>query len=172
MFKMKTLCLDEVAMTVTIAKQTLYFNIQVSESMWQLHKGYEVVLKFPIALRLYFVTIRLNLFTAMSLLLLFCHCGAITKTSQITFLKHICKSYILMAKDFGKHNKTLNLFLALLPHDNQNSVFTDTDLKAILLKIVLLFWQKTYVIKGTPTGDNPFKSICNLYNLSLLGITK
>ena len=40
----------------------------------------------------------------------------------------------MKVKDFGNCIKTLNCFLALVPHDEQDSTLTDTDLKALLLK--------------------------------------
>ena len=169
---MKTFCLLVVATTGTIAKQTLYFNIQVSQSMWQLHKGCEFVLKFPVTSRLYFVTIRLNLFHCCVTFTSFLSLWVYYQNVSDHFLKLICKSYTMKVTDFDWYNKMPNWYLALLSHDKEDSVFNDTDLKAILLKIVLQFWQKTCVIKGTPAGDNPFKFIWNLYNLSLLGIIK
>ena len=51
------------------------------------------------------------------------------------------KLYIMKVKDFGKRLKALSCFLTLMPHDEEkDTVFTDTDLKALLLKSVPLTW--------------------------------
>ena len=60
----------------------------------------------------------------------------------------------MKVKDFGNHNKTLNCFLVLMPHDKQDSTFTETDLKALLLKSMPLAWQNAYMLKGTHAVDN------------------
>jgi hypothetical protein len=65
------------------------------------------------------------------------------------------KPFILKVNDFGNRLKILNCFLTLLPHDdNKDSVFTDTDLKALLLKLMPLSWQNAYLLKGTRTSDD------------------
>ena len=64
------------------------------------------------------------------------------------------KPYSMKVKDFGNRKKTLNRFLALMPHEDQDSVFTDTDLKALLLKSMPLSWQNAYLLKGTCVSDN------------------
>ena len=46
-----------------------------------------------------------------------------------------------------------------MPHDNQDSVFTDTDLKALLLKSMPLACQNAYLLKGTCVSDNFFPII-------------
>ena len=66
----------------------------------------------------------------------------------------MCKPYSMKVTDFGNLIKALNCFLALMPHDNQDSVFTDTDLKALLLKSIPLSWQNTYLLKSTRASDN------------------
>jgi hypothetical protein len=66
----------------------------------------------------------------------------------------MCKPYSMKVTDFGNLIKALNYFLALIPHDNQDSVFTDTDLKALLLKSIPLSWQNAYLLKGTHVSDN------------------
>ena len=51
----------------------------------------------------------------------------------------IKKPFIMKVKDFGKRLKTLNCFLTLMPHDDdKDAVFTDTDLKALFLKLMPL----------------------------------
>ena len=60
----------------------------------------------------------------------------------------IYKPYTTKVKDFGNHIKTLNHFLALMPHDEQDSTFTETDLKVLLLKSMPLAWQNAYMLKG------------------------
>ena len=58
------------------------------------------------------------------------------------------KPYIMEVKNFGNWLKTLNCFLTLMPHDeDKDTVFTDTDLKAILLKSVPSAWQNAYLLK-------------------------
>ena len=42
-----------------------------------------------------------------------------------------------------------------MPHDEDNDmVFMDTDLKALLLKFVPSAWQNVYLLKGTRNTDN------------------
>ena len=64
------------------------------------------------------------------------------------------KPYTMKVKDFGNRIKTLNRFLALMPHDEQDSTFTETNLKALLLKSMPLAWQNAYMLKGTCATDN------------------
>ena len=64
------------------------------------------------------------------------------------------KPYTMKVKDFGNCIKTLNRFLALMPHKEQDSTFTDTDLKALLLNSLPLSWQNSYMLKGTCAIDN------------------
>ena len=64
------------------------------------------------------------------------------------------KPYSMKVKDFCNHIKTLNCFLALMPHEDQDSVFIDMDLKALLLKSMPLSWQNAYLLKGTHASDN------------------
>ena len=60
----------------------------------------------------------------------------------------------MKVKDFGNRIKTLNRFLALIPHNKQDSTFTETVLKALLLKSMPLAWQNAYMLKGTRATDN------------------
>ena len=39
-------------------------------------------------------------------------------------------------------------------HENQNSLFTDTDIKALLLRSMPLSWQNAFFLKGTCVSDN------------------
>ena len=64
------------------------------------------------------------------------------------------KPYTMKVKDFGSRIKTLNCFQALMPHDKQDSTFTETDLKALLLKSMPLAWQNAYMLRGTCATDN------------------
>ena len=65
------------------------------------------------------------------------------------------KPYIMKVKDFGNRLKTLSRFLTLMPHDEEkDTVFIDTDLKALLLKSVPVTWQNAYLLKGTRLTDN------------------
>ena len=82
------------------------------------------------------------------------------------------KPYSMKVKDFGNIIKTLNCFLALMPHEDQDFVFTDTDLKALLLKSMPLSWQNTYLLKGSRVSVNFVKYSYTLSNLSLLEIAK
>ena len=61
----------------------------------------------------------------------------------------------MKVKDFGNRLKTLSCFLTLMPCDEErDTIFTDTDLKALLLKSVPLTWQHAYLLQGTQTTDN------------------
>jgi hypothetical protein len=65
------------------------------------------------------------------------------------------KPFIMKVKDFDNRLKTLNCFLTLMPHDdNKDAAFTDTDLKALLLKFMPLSWQSAYLLKGTRVSDD------------------
>ena len=58
--------------------------------------------------------------------------------------------YTMKVKDFGNRLKTLNCSLTLMPHDDEkDTVFTDTDLKALHLKSMPLSWQNKYFLQGT-----------------------
>ena len=41
-----------------------------------------------------------------------------------------------------------------MPHDKQDSTFTETDLQGLILKSMPLAWQKAYILKGTCATDN------------------
>ena len=41
-----------------------------------------------------------------------------------------------------------------MPHDDQDYVFTDTDLKPLLMKSMPLPWQNAYLLKGTCVSDD------------------
>ena len=65
------------------------------------------------------------------------------------------KPYIMKVKDFGNWLKALIRFLTLMPHDDENnSVFSDTNLKALFLKSIPLSWQNAYLLKGTHISDD------------------
>ena len=65
------------------------------------------------------------------------------------------KPFIMKVKDFGNRLKTLNSFLTLMPHDNDKVAgFTDTDLKALLFKLMPLSWQNAYLLTGTHVSDD------------------
>ena len=64
------------------------------------------------------------------------------------------KPYNMKVKDFGNRIKTLNCFLALMPHDKQDFMFTETDLKALLLKSMPFAWQNAHMLKGICATDN------------------
>ena len=68
-----------------------------------------------------------------------------------------------------------------MPHDeNKVTVFTDTDLKALLLKSVPTAWQNTYLLRGTRNTDDfqqmlsyfiQFQNITNAQGFSKLFTT-
>ena len=63
--------------------------------------------------------------------------------------------HIMKVKDFGNRLKTLGCFPTLMPRDDEkDSVFTDTDLKALLLKSKPSSWQNAYLSKGKCTPDD------------------
>ena len=64
------------------------------------------------------------------------------------------KSYTMKVKDFGNCLRKLNHFLELMPHDKQDSTFTETDLKALLLKSMPFAWQNAHMLKGICATDN------------------
>ena len=67
-----------------------------------------------------------------------------TFVSQKEWMAHImCKPYTMRVKNFGNQIKILNHFLTLMPHNKQDSTFTDTVLKALLLKSMPLDWQNS-----------------------------
>ena len=60
------------------------------------------------------------------------------------------KLYTMKVKDFGNRLKTLNCYLTLMPYnDKKDTLFTDTDFKALLLKSMTSSWQNAYLLKGT-----------------------
>ena len=63
--------------------------------------------------------------------------------------------YTLKVKDFGNISKTLNCFLTFMPHDHDNdTAFSDTDLKALLFKSMPLTWHNAYLLKGSHISDD------------------
>jgi hypothetical protein len=78
------------------------------------------------------------------------------------------KPYTMKVKYFANCIKTLNCFLVLMPQNKQDSVFTDYDLKAILLRSMPLSWQNAYLLQDTCTSDNFIKCLQTLYDTSLL----
>ena len=80
------------------------------------------------------------------------------------------KPYTMKVKEFGNRLKMPNCFLTLMPHDDEkDTVFTDTDLKALLLKSMPLTWQNSYLLKGTRTSDDFHKMLS--YFIQLQSIT-
>ena len=60
------------------------------------------------------------------------------------------KPFGMKVKDFGNRLKTLNRFLTLMPHDeDKDTIFSNSDLKALLLKSMPISWQNAYILKGT-----------------------
>ena len=65
------------------------------------------------------------------------------------------KPYIMKVKDFGNRLKILNCFLTLILHDeDKDTVFMDTDLKALFLKSVPSTWQNSYLLIGARNTDD------------------
>jgi hypothetical protein len=82
----------------------------------------------------------------------------------------IKKPYTMKVKDFGNRLKTLNCYLTLMPHnDKKDTVFMNTDLKALLLKSLPSSWQNVYLLKGTQTTDD-FRQMLS-YFVQLQSIT-
>ena len=56
------------------------------------------------------------------------------------------KLYIMKVKGFGNRLKPLIFLLTCMPHDVKNdTVLSDTDLKALLLKLMPSSWQIAYL---------------------------
>ena len=65
------------------------------------------------------------------------------------------KPYTMKVKDFGNRLKTLDRLLHLMPHDHdEDSSFSESDLKALLLKSMPISWQHAYALKGTRSSDD------------------
>ena len=65
------------------------------------------------------------------------------------------KPYTMTVKDFGNCLKTLNNLSHLMPHDyEEDSSFSELDLKAFFLKSMPISWQHAYALKGTCTSDD------------------
>ena len=83
------------------------------------------------------------------------------------------KPYTMKVKDFGNRLKKLNSFLTLMLHNNEkDTVFTDTDLKTLLLKSMPLNWQNSYLLKGTCTSDDFHKMLSNFVQLQSITDTQ
>ena len=81
--------------------------------------------------------------------------GTLFLTQKEWMTNTMKQPYTIKAKDFGNRLKTLNCCLALMPQDNKkDTVFTETNLKALLLKSMPSSWQNAYLLKGTQTTDN------------------
>jgi hypothetical protein len=69
--------------------------------------------------------------------------------------KHHGEALFHESKCHWKQIENPKLFPYLLPHDDEKDiVFTDTDLKALLLKAIPSSWQNAYLLRGTCTSDN------------------
>jgi hypothetical protein len=60
----------------------------------------------------------------------------------------------------------------MLYDDDKDAVFTDTDLKALLLKSMPLSWQNAYLLKGTCISDDFWQCSLTLYSFRVLQTTK
>ena len=59
------------------------------------------------------------------------------------------KPFTMKVKDFANRSKTLNRYLTLMQNDDKiDTVFTDTDFRALLLKSMPSSWQNAYLLKG------------------------
>ena len=86
------------------------------------------------------------------------------------------KPFVMRVKDFGNRLKTLNQLLTLIPHDkHKDMIFSDNDLKALLLKSMPTSWQYAYLLKGTCVTDDfckmlayfvQFQSITDTHTMS------
>ena len=80
------------------------------------------------------------------------------------------KSDIMKVKGFGNRLKTLIHYLTLMPHDDDNdTVFTGTNFKALLLKSMPSSWQNACLSKGTCTSENFWQMLS--YFVQLQSIT-
>ena len=60
------------------------------------------------------------------------------------------KPFGMKVKDFGNRLKTLNQFVKLMPQDkDKETILSDNDLKALLLKSMPISWQNAYLLKVT-----------------------
>ena len=76
----------------------------------------------------------------------------------------------MKVKDFGNRLKTLNRFLVLMPHDkDKDTIFSDSDFKALLFKSMPISWQNAYLLKGTQVTDD-FRQML-AYFVQFQGIT-
>jgi hypothetical protein len=76
----------------------------------------------------------------------------------------------MKVKDFANRLKTNNGYLTLMQHDDKiDTVFTDTDLRAMLLKSMPSSWQNAYLLKGTQNTDDSQKMLS--YFVQLQSIT-
>ena len=65
------------------------------------------------------------------------------------------KPFGMKVKDFRNRLKTLNQFLALMPHNKgKDTIFSDNDLKALLLKSMPISWQNAYLLKDKQVTDD------------------
>ena len=56
---------------------------------------------------------------------------------------------------FWKQAQDIEPILALMPHnEDKDTIFSDSDLKALLLKLMPISWQNTYLLKGTQVIDD------------------
>jgi hypothetical protein len=73
----------------------------------------------------------------------------------------IQKPYTMNVKDFENCLKTLNCLLYLMPHNHEeDSSFSESDLKTLLLKSILISWEHAYALKGTCTSDDYCHMCC------------
>ena len=76
-------------------------------------------------------------------------------TQKEWMMNSMKKPFGMKVKDFRNRLKTLNQFLALMPHDkDKDTIFSDSDLKALLLKSMPISWQNAYLLKGTWVTDD------------------
>ena len=76
-------------------------------------------------------------------------------TQKEWMMNSMKKPFSMKVKDFGNRLKTLNRFLALMPHDeDKDTIFSDSDLKALLLKSMPISLQNAYLLKGTRITDD------------------
>ena len=81
-------------------------------------------------------------------------------TQKEWMINSMKKPFGMKAKDFGNRLKTLNQFLTPMTHNkDKDTIFSDNNLKALLLKSMPTSWQNVYLLQGTCVTDNFLKML-------------
>jgi hypothetical protein len=79
------------------------------------------------------------------------------------------KPYTMKVKDFGNCLKTPNCLLHLMPHiHDEDSSFSESDLKSPLLKSIPTSWQHAYASKGTHASGDYFHMLSYFVQYQLI----